>query len=186
MVSTPELKNNLYTYLSAYSRQLVLYDETGKRVMDPAMSFIKIWLGDKKIFVRIAENNDDTTLIVSIVGKRKIEKIRTFIDNLRTFANSNNVLMHLEMVSDGSTPSKIDNPMKESWHEVKKLTSNLGGYKIIKSIPLSYRKNNIIVPIPGEINFGDSIDHTNQSLFSILTDTTQALSQLTEHLNNNF
>lgn len=193
MVSAQELKHNLYIYLSAYSKQLVLYDESGSRVMDPDKPFIKIWLQDLKIFVRISADNEDTTLIVSIVGKRKIASIRTFIDNLREFANTNNVLMSLELVDDGSTPSKIDNPIKESWHDVdlSKWKKTFTGFRVLKAQPMAIpmRKDNILVPIHTEYSgYGDSIPdtivQTNQSLFGMLTDTTQALADLAEKFTN--
>jgi hypothetical protein len=191
MVSAQELKRNLYIYLSAYSKQLVLYDESGTRVMDPDKQFIKIWLQDLKIFVRISEDNEDTTLIVSVVGKRKIASIRTFLDNLREFANTNNVLMNLELVDDGSTPSKIDNPIKESWHDVdlSKWKKTFTGFRVAKAQPMAMptAKDNILVPIhTGYSSYGDgdnipqTIAQTNQTLFGMLTDTTQALANLAE------
>lgn len=194
MVNAHELKHNLYIYLSAYSKQLVLYDGSGSRVMDPDKPFIKIWLQDLKIFVRISADNEDTSLIVSVVGKRKIASIRTFLDNLREFANTNNALMSLELVDDGSTPSKIDNPIKEAWHDVdlSKWKKTFTGFKVLKAQPMVMptNKDNILVPIHTEYStYGDTlpttIANTNQSLFGMLTDTTQALAHLAEQFTNN-
>jgi hypothetical protein len=193
MVSAQELKRNLYIYLSAYSKQLVLYDESGTRVMDPDKPFIKIWLQDLQIFVRISADNEDTTLIVTIVGKRKIASIRTFLDNLREFANTNNVLMTLELVDNGTTPSKIDNPIKEAWQDVdlSKWKKTFTGFRVLKAAPMqmSSRKDNILVPVHTDSSqYGDIIPQTmaqtNQTLFSMLTDTTQALADLAEKFTN--
>lgn len=188
MVGMQTLKQNLYTYLSAFSSSLVLYDELGTRVMDVEKPFVKIWLNDMSIFVQILKDNDDTKILLTIVGDRKLSTIRSFIDGLREFANQHMIGMEIKRVEQGSTPSKLtvteSNSIDEAWHDVdlSQIATNFGGWKVLKHMPkLPNKKDNILVPIYNyDLRFGSAIADTSDSIYSMLTDTTQALSDLTE------
>ena len=161
MISKDKIKNGLFDFMAAYSREMVLYDAKGKRVFDPSEDFINIWCNDIRIYVKILYGRIPT-LHTTVMGTRSTKEITELIDALQSFCSSNLLVFKIDINDSDSTPSKENkkNLAEALYFDFSKLKK--------KSLPTSVKDDKL----------SSSIDNTYASLFDVLTSTTSQLINL--------
>lgn len=161
MISVDKIKNNLFQFMAAYSNEMVLYDKTGKRVLDPSESFCNIWCNDIRIYTKLVYGRHPT-LLCTVMGKRNKKEMKDLVFALQSFCRSNFLLFKIEISDSKSTPAQ---------EATKSLAESLY-FDWRKSLPTNDKSDKI----------QDSIDDTSASLFDVLM---QASSQLRDYFLTN-
>lgn len=160
MISVDKIKDSLFQFMAAYSNEMVLYDNTGKRVLDPSESFCNIWCNDIRIYTKLIYGRYPT-LHCTVMGKRNKTEMTNLISALQSFCRTNFLMFKIDISDSYSTPAKEANKslaeaLYMDWQ--KRLPTNDNSDKI-----------------------EDSIDDTSASLFDVLM---QASTQLRDYFLN--
>ena len=98
MIDFSELSTELFQVLRTYGRDIVLYDENGQRVFEPADAR-RFYVTTDNILVSINKAGDDSAIRVYLSDTIVLSSIQPFLDTLRNMATSSNLLFHVKKFS---------------------------------------------------------------------------------------
>jgi hypothetical protein len=144
MIDFSELSLETFQVLRAYGKEIVLYDENGNRVFEPADAR-RFYLSNDNILVSILEDGDNSAIKMYLSANIQISEVLEFITVLRRIATQFNVLFNVRKYNMKITPR--DFATQAAVQEQKEYSMNImeGLYGTSKSSYLKLENARMIV-----------------------------------------
>ena len=95
MIDFSDFSSEVFQILRAYGKDIVLYDETGKRVFEPTEARRMYVIGDN-ILVSIVEDGDNSAVKLFLSPSLNLTQVQGFLETLRRLAIQSNLLFHVK------------------------------------------------------------------------------------------
>lgn len=144
MIDFSDFSSEVFQILRAYGKDIVLYDETGKRVFEPAEARRMYVIGDN-ILVSIVEDGDNSAVKMFLSPSLNLSQVQGFLETLRRLAVQSNLLFHVKKYNKEIKPK--DFATQASVNEQKEIQMNImeGLYGTSKSSYLKLESARMIV-----------------------------------------
>jgi len=151
MIDFSDFCTEIFQILRAYGRDLVLYDEQGNRVYEPADARRFYMLGEN-ILLSIHEDGDNSSLKLYLSNSVNLDQANGFIEMLRNIAIKSNLLFHVKKFDKEIKPQ--DFATRASVNEQENVNMNLmeGLYGTSKSSYLKLESARMIVRHSAKVN----------------------------------
>lgn len=144
MIDFSDFSSEVFQILRAYGKDIVLYDETGKRVFEPTEARRMYVIGDN-ILVSIVEDGDNSAVKLFLSPSLNLTQVQGFLETLRRLAIQSNLLFHVKKYNKEIKPK--DFATQASVNEHKEIPMNImeGLYGTSKSSYLKMENARMIV-----------------------------------------
>ena len=144
MIDFSDFSSEVFQILRAYGKDIVLYDDTGKRVFEPAEARRMYVIGDN-ILVSIVEDGDNSAVRLFLSPSLNLSQVQGFLETLRRLAVQSNLLFHVKKYNKEIKPK--DFATSASVNEQKETSMNImeGLYGTSKSSYLKMENARMIV-----------------------------------------
>lgn len=127
MVDFKEFSEEVFNSLKAYGKDMILYDDYGKRVFEPRDAR-RIFMTGVNFLVTISEEGDNSALKLYLSNVVSLSQVTTLIDMLRDMAIKSNLLFNVKRYNKQITPADFASPdnINESWfdHDAEVVDTN--------------------------------------------------------------
>jgi hypothetical protein len=144
MIDFSDFSSEVFQILRAYGRDIVLYDDSGKRVFEPSEARRMYVIGDN-ILVSIVEDGDNSAVKMFLSPSLNLTQVQGFLETLRRLAIQSNLLFHVKKYNKEIKPK--DFATQASVNEQKEIPMNImeGLYGTSKSSYLKLENARMIV-----------------------------------------
>lgn len=124
MIDFDDLSLEVFQVLRTYANDIVLYDDSGNRVMEPS-SARRFYLPDDGILVTILDDNDNSAVKVYLSGSITVAEVNDFVTVLRHLATQYNVLFNLRKYNKRIVPKDFATQAAVQEHKEQPENSNM-------------------------------------------------------------
>jgi hypothetical protein len=144
MIDFNDFSSEVFQILRAYGKDIVLYDDTGKRVFEPSEARRMYVIGDN-ILVSIVEDGDNSAVKLFLSPSLNLSQVQGFLETLRRLAVQSNLLFHVKKYNKEIKPK--DFATQAAVNEHKEIPMNImeGLYGTSKSSYLKMENARMIV-----------------------------------------
>lgn len=151
MIDFNAFSNEIFQILRSYEKDIVLYDDNGTRVFEPADARRMYVIGDN-LLVSIVEDGDNSALKFYLSPSFNLSQVEGLLNTLRTIAVQSNLLFHVKKYNKEIKPK--DFAMQSAIKEQQESYMNImeGLYGTSKSSYLKLENARMIVRHSARVN----------------------------------
>jgi hypothetical protein len=124
MINFDDLSLEVFQVLRTYANDIVLYDDSGNRVMEPSLAR-RFYLPDDGILVTVLDDNDNSAVKVYLGGNITVAEVNEFVTVLRHIATQYNVLFNLRKYNKRIVPKDFATQAAVQEHQEQPENSNM-------------------------------------------------------------
>lgn len=124
MINFDDLSLEVFQVLRTYANDIVLYDDSGNRVMEPSTAR-RFYLPDDGLLVTVLDDNDNSAIKVYLGGTITVAEVNDFVTVLRHLATQYNVLFNLRKYNKRIVPKDFATQAAVQEHTEQPENSNM-------------------------------------------------------------